>query len=289
MSQLSTSQYRRLSTPQGYGRSDGLYWDRTNSKLVAVIDGELVITGIDSSGIQADLQYASEARGDITRRGASAWERHAAATSGQVLLGDGTDIKSTAVSGDVTINGSGVTAIGATKVLASMLGANLGKGHIPLDLTTAKIISGDAIGNTTEGLLPDGNTAPSLARINGATDKALRLVWAASSSIEVQFAPFAYPGDLDDTAAVTVHFLAYMAGATDTPTLTVGYYEGIGDTDAGGATGALSASLAEVSRSIAAGDIGAHPKVANIVVTPGAHTTDALYIMAAWVEYTRKS
>lgn len=234
-------------------------------------------------------KLASEARGDIMRRGASAWAVHPSATSGQVLLGDGTDIVSTALSGDVTVNGSGVTAIGATKVTAAMLGANLGKGHIPLDITTAKIISGDAIGNTTEGLLPDGNTAPLLARVNGATDKALRLAWAASSSVEVQFAPISYPGDLDDTAAVTVHFLAAMAGATDTPTLTVGYFEGVGDTDAGGATGALSASVAEVSRSIAAGDVGAHPKAANITVTPGAHTTDILYLYAAWVEYTRKS
>ena len=215
-----------------------------------------------------------------------------ASVTGALAAGSGTvgasAIVTEATTGDVTV-AAGVSAIGASKVLASMLGANLGKGIIPLDITTAKIIAGDAIGNTTEGLFPDGNTAPSLARVNAATDKALRLVWASSSSVEIQFAPIAYPGDLDDTAAVTVHFLANMAGATDTPTLTVGYFEGVGDTDAGGATGALSTTVAEVSRSIAAGDVGAHPKAGNITLTPGSHTTDALYIYAAWVEYTRKS
>lgn len=288
MAQLDPSRYKRLGNPVTYGQSDGLYWDATASQL-AVVMGDSIVARIDATGVTADLEFSSEARGDILRRAASAWAVHSAKASGQVLLGDGTDVVSTALSGDVTVNGSGVTAIGANKVLASMLGANLGKGHIPLDFTTAKIISADAIGNTTEGLFPDGNTDPSLARVNGATDKALRLIWGASSVVEVQFAPIQYPGDLDDTAAVTVHFLARMAGATDTPTLTVGYFENVGDTNAGGATGALSATIAEVSRTIAAADIGAHPNFANIVVTPGAHGTDALWMYAAWVEYTRKS
>lgn len=284
MAQLDADQYLRLTPEITYGQSDGLYWDKTNSKLVMVINGS-VVQSVDTGG----PQFASQARGDILRRGASAWEVHPAKASGQILVGDGTDVASVAVSGDVTLAANGAVTIAANAVEASMLGANLGKGFIPLDITTAKIIAADAIGNTTEGLFPDGNTDPSLARVNGATDKQLRVIWAAASVVEIQFASFCYPPDLDDTAAVTVHFLARMAGATDTPTLTVGYYEGVGDTNAGGATGALSASLAEVSVSIAHGDIGAHPKVATVTVTPGAHGTDALWLYGAWVEYTRKT
>lgn len=296
MTQLNPDRYVKIGGGGAtYGSSDGLYFDKTNTLLVMVIGGTVVMS-LDASGtilagaLEApDLSVSGQTRGDILRRGEAAWERHVALTSGQVLLGDGTDVKSTALSGDVTVNGSGVTAIGATKVLASMLGANLGKGYLPLDISTAKIISGDAIGNTTEGLFPDGNTAPSLARVNAATDKALRLIWASSSSIEVQFPPIIYPPDLDDAAAVEVHLLATMAGATDTPTIAVGYFEGVGDTNAGGNTAALSASVAELTVSIAAGDVGTHPKAATICLTPGAHTTDALWLYGAWVEYTRKS
>lgn len=39
-----------------------------------------------------DLSLASEARGDIVRRGASAWERVVAKTANTVLGGDGTDV-----------------------------------------------------------------------------------------------------------------------------------------------------------------------------------------------------
>jgi hypothetical protein len=46
-----------------------------------------------------------------------------AKTSGQVLVGDGTDLKSVAVSGDVTISSAGVVAIGSNKILSAMIKA----------------------------------------------------------------------------------------------------------------------------------------------------------------------
>lgn len=172
---------------------------------------------------------------------------------------------------------------------AKLAAATVGKGFIPLDITTARLISGDAIQNTTEGGVPDGNTAPALERVNAATDKALRLKYIANGVEEIQLPPFAYPPDLDDAAAVEVHVLAAMAGATDTPVIAVGYFEGVGDTNAGGNTGAVTGvGVAEYSKSIAAGDIGAHPNFANVTLKPAAHANDALYIYAAWIEYTRK-
>lgn len=74
---------------------------------------------ITSSGLKT--LATSEARGDILRRGASAWERLSAKTSAQLLIGDGTDLVSVAMSGDTTISAAGVVAIGAAKVLASMI------------------------------------------------------------------------------------------------------------------------------------------------------------------------
>jgi len=70
--------------------------------------------------------------------------------------------------------------------------------------------------------------------------------------------------------------------------LTVAYFEGTGDTNAGGNTAALSVTLAEVTVSIAAGDVGAAPNVASITLLPAAHANEAVEVYAAWIEYTRK-
>lgn len=175
-------------------------------------------------------------------------------------------------------------------VTAEKLTTTMQKGFIPLDITTLKLINTNAIINTTEGGLPDGNTAPSLARVNGATDKALRVSWAASASGEVQFAPVPKPPDLDGAAAATVHLMMAKDTNTDkTVVVAVGIFDGVGDSNAGGNTAALdAATLAEYSVSLAAGDLAEHPGFLNIVLTPGTHTTDAIYLYAAWIEYTRK-
>lgn len=170
------------------------------------------------------------------------------------------------------------------------LPTNLRTGFIPLDLGGARIIGSNVFANTTEGLLLDGNTDPILQRINGATDKGVRIAWAASSAIEIQLPGFAYPPDLDDTANVEVHFLANMAGAVDTPVVAVAYFEGIGDTNAGGNSAAVTGvTLTEYSVVVTAANIGPQPSFANISLIPAAHTTDILYLYAAWIEYTRKT
>lgn len=213
-----------------------------------------------------------------------------APASGRILVSDGAGFKSVAVSGDATLDSAGALTLAAAAVEASMLGSNLRTGYIPLSLFTARIITADAIQATTEGGVPDSNTNPSIARVNGATDKQGRLIWAAGNAAEIQFEPFAYPPDLDDTAVITVNLLAAMAGATDTPVITVSYWEGVGDTNAGGNTPALTGtSLVNYTREIAAADVGAYPKSASIGLTPGAHATDAIHLYAAWLTYTRRS
>jgi hypothetical protein len=73
------------------------------------------------------------------------------ATSGNLLIGNGTQWNSTAISGDVTINGSGVTSIGPGKVTNAMLAGSI-------DLTT-KVI----------GILPiaNGGTNSTATPTNG--------------------------------------------------------------------------------------------------------------------------
>jgi len=51
-----------------------------------------------------------------------------AKTDGYILIGDGTDVNSVAVSGDITITNAGVTAIGNTKVTDAMLNDDVATG-----------------------------------------------------------------------------------------------------------------------------------------------------------------
>ena len=203
--------------------------------------------------------------------------------SGKIWVGSSTG-------GGVARTLSGSIAVSNTGVAS--LSTNLAKGYIPLFLPTARILASDV---TTALAVASGNggnlaldTAPIFERVNGATDIQFRLRWAAGSAVEVQW-QFPYPPDLDDTADLTVNLLANMAGATDTPTISVKYFEGVGDTTAGGATGALSTTVAQVSRTITAANIGAYPNVASVSLVPGTHGTDALHLYGAWIEYTRKN
>lgn len=184
----------------------------------------------------------------------------------------------------------GTSDLDTGAVTAAKLSATLKKGFIPLDITTARIIATNAIQNTTEAGVPDGNTAgPKLERVNGATDKALRLVWAATEVNEIQFNPVPKPPDLDGASALTVHLLVDKDTNTDTSAnIDVQVFDGIGDTECGAATAAITeTTITEKSISVAAGDLGDHPGVLNIALVPSAHANDALRLYGAWIEYTR--
>lgn len=204
---------------------------------------------------------------------------------GAGTLGSGTVGETNLADGAVT-----TVKIADDQVTAGKLTDTLAKGFIPLDITSLRIIAANVIGNTTEGMLLDGNTAPSLQRVNSATDKALRVIWAASSSIECQFPPVPKPPDMDGTVDLTVHLMIGKDTNTDnTVTVDVQMFDGVGDTEAGNATAALAAAaLAEYSAAIAAADLAEHPGFINISLIPGTHTTDAIWLYAAWVEYARK-
>lgn len=191
--------------------------------------------------------------------------------------------------GTLASGGVGSTQLATSAVTAAKLSATLKTGFVPLLLTSWRLIASNDIAakNAADGGLISLDTDPTLKRVNGATDKQLRLAWAASSSIEITN-QFVYPPDLDEASIVEFHFLAASGGATNSPVVAVGYFEGVGDTNAGGNSGAVTGTtVAEYSVSIAAADVGATPQAASVALTPAAHTTDALYIYATWIEYTR--
>lgn len=174
-------------------------------------------------------------------------------------------------------------------VTAAKLTTTMATGYIPLPLAQAREIATNDIINTAgdAGVL-SSNTTPILARVNGATDKQLRLTWAASNVDEIVWSVVS-PPDLDDAAAVEVHLLAAMEAANDTPVIGVSFFEGVGDSNAGGNTAAVTGtSVAEYTVSIAHGNIGAAPQPWSIGLVPAAHGTDKLYLYGAWIEYTRK-
>jgi hypothetical protein len=182
----------------------------------------------------------------------------------------------------------GATQLASSAVTPAKLAGNLAVGFVPLPLVQAReIATNDTINAAGNGGLLASDTTPILKRENGATDKKLYVEWAASNSDEIVW-DFPYPPDLDDGAAVEVHLLALMNGATDTPVIAVSYFEGIGDTNAGGNTAALSNTLAELTVSIAHANVGTAPNAASVGLVPGAHTTDKVQLLGAWIEYTRK-
>jgi len=158
----------------------------TNYDTIDVTTGVTVngTTVINSSGaVIADIQAAANSIGytelvDFTGPGyilrggaAGAPEEHDASTDGQILVGDGTDIVSVAVSGDVTLANTGAVTIATGAVEDSMLeGLASGEFFIGVDGTAANntkvTMSGDgtlsnagafALTNIPAAAATDGN------------------------------------------------------------------------------------------------------------------------------------
>jgi hypothetical protein len=98
---------------------------------------------------------------------------------------------------------------------------------------------------------PDGGTVsldtdPTFKRVNGATDKQLRIAWAASVVLFPITWDIVLPPDLDIYDGTYVNLLMSMAATNDTPTVAVNYFNNAigsaysGDTNAGGNTAAIT-------------------------------------------------
>ncbi len=163
------------------------------------------------------------------------------------------------------------------------------KGFIMLDITSLREIASDIIQNlAAHGGVLASDSVPALTRTSGATDGSLRVTWLLAEVDQVQFPSVPMPPDLDETVDVTIHLVA-ESGSTDTPVFNVEVYDGVGDTEMGGNTGATADAITEVTVTIANANISGHPTgFFNISLIPAAHGTDSLHLYAAWIEYTRK-
>jgi len=116
-----------------------LVGDDTDINSVAV-SGDVTIDNAGATTIGADkvlnTMLANIARGSIKVGGASdAPTDLDAKGDADILVGDGTDISSVAMSGDVTIDNAGATTIGAGKVDIDETAAALLKGIATLDMS----------------------------------------------------------------------------------------------------------------------------------------------------------
>jgi len=222
MTQLDPSRYKRLT--QGgvtYGVSDGLYWDGTNSQIVVVINDSIVST-VATTGV--DDLLSSEAQGDVMRRGASSWERHASGTSGQILVGDGTDIASVAVTG-ATLSSAGA--------LSAVLRATLGQDALA-DYTIP--LTGMRVHDAPSSFLPTSASADDMGLIAGTfgTDSAnLQGVdFGGAATDEMCRFLFKLPPEYDagETITVRVHagMLTTVADAATTVDAEVHLHDGEG-------------------------------------------------------------
>lgn len=108
---------------------DGAAWIR-DIRAVTLEDNSVVTTAIADNNVTND-KLADMTRGTIKVGGASnAPTDLDAKTSGQILVGDGTDVASVAVSGDATLASSGALTIAAGAVDGTKLAANSRKNQI---------------------------------------------------------------------------------------------------------------------------------------------------------------
>jgi len=116
---------------------------------------------------------------------------------------------------------------------------------------------------------------------------------AAASITAVAAIPFILPRDYDEAVDVfTVEVVAYMAGATDTPTLTLDPdKQVIGSASSQMAvssgsltTAALSTTATKYTFSLSANGL-LRDTLVKLTLTSGAHTTDALRVLSVRITY----
>lgn len=106
---------------------DGTYWTEVGR-------------GNTGSGGVKEIADGVIVNADVSASAAIAFSKLATLSSGNILVGNGSNVAaSVAVTGDVTITNGGVTAIGANKVLASMLASEVQVVSSTVSLTQTNI------------------------------------------------------------------------------------------------------------------------------------------------------
>ncbi|MGE0227766.1 MAG: hypothetical protein AB7I38_11005 [Dehalococcoidia bacterium] len=146
-----------------------------------------------------------------------------------------------------------------------------------------------AIASGGSGIMGKDAT-PNFEAVNGATDRAQQLQWAASNVDKIS-ASLMLPVDCDGTRALGVELIAGKTGTMDTVALNVSAWFDRGDTEVTGTSANLAngtgAALAEVE--LAAADVPDTPGQMTLVLYPGTHGNDTVELYGVRVNYWSKA
>lgn len=191
-----------------------------------------------------------------------------------------------------SVNAAGTGLVNLIKANANdqvIMGGSGSTGTLILDLSASRTLSTNAIVNLAGvGGILAADSDPIFERTNGATDKSLRVSWASASVKELQLPSVPWPVNLDPASPVIVNILAKMkAASVDVPVIAVSAFEGVGGSNLGGNTAALSTTLAVVTSSLT---VTGYPSMLSVSLTPAAHATSSndVYVYAVWLTYSKK-
>jgi len=158
---------------------------------------------------------------------------------------------------------------------------------IPLPLANFKETTNFDVGNiAANGGVLASDTTPILEAINAATDGCQRLTWANTNNDQVTIQAI-IPPNIDVSEDIVFHCRIASESTTDAVGFTVDWFINEGDTKVVDTTTTnQTATYAEKVATLGNADIGAGSQTITIGLTPVAHTTDDMYMTAAWLEYT---
>jgi len=157
-----------------------------------------------------------------------------------------------------------------------------------------EVVSNDFSGTTSIGAAGSAGIAittvlhkhstPAFEFSNGDTDSAIRLGWAASNSDAVAF-QIPLPPHLDPSEDLVVSLYGIMGGTTDSVVVASDAFFDVGDSKVEDNSGTFSGTAAyqQCDITLSSADIPIGARSVSFELTPGAHTTDALYLYSVWV------
>ena len=141
---------------RGASSTVAVRWNETNDKWETTNDGTTygnIVTTADSGTVtSAMIADGAIVNADVNASAAIAHSKLANATAGQVLLGTTTTgvVTATTISGDITIDGAGTTAIGSGVIVNADVNASAAIAHSKLaNATSGQVL----LGTTTTGVV----------------------------------------------------------------------------------------------------------------------------------------
>ena len=157
---------------------------------------------------------------------------------------------------------------------------------IPISLMTFRETTNFDVGNiVANGGVLASDTTPLLEAINAATDGCQRISWASGDVTQIM-TQISLPPNLDEAKDPVLHVRIASEGTTDAVGFTVDTFFNEADTKVVDTTATnQTVTYLEKTATIGASDVPSNSQVLTIGLTPVAHTTDAMYLTGAWLEY----